>query len=62
MDSKPWYASKTIWLNLASGVLAAVAETFGALPPDAAGAGWVVTALNAANIFLRFLTTNAVRA
>jgi len=53
MNAKPWYASRTMWFNLAA-ILLGVAD-------QAAGAGiggpWLATGIAAANMALRTLTT-----
>ena len=56
--AKPWWESKTIWLNVAVGVLA-VADTVTealrpVLPPEAMGG--VLAAVAVANVVLRAVT------
>lgn len=64
MDAKPWYLSRTVWLNAASAVFfaaEAVVQVAGTLPipPGLAGAAAVV--VNVANIILRFKTVVPVQ-
>lgn len=59
---KPWWESKTIWLNLAAGVLA-VADTATealrpVLPPEAMGG--ILAAVAVANVVLRAITGQPV--
>lgn len=55
METKPWYKSKTVWLNAAG--LALELVNF-ATPLFASGA--ISTVLGVANIVLRFFTTQGV--
>lgn len=59
---KPWWESKTIWLNVAVGVLAAADALTGALkpfiPPELMGG--IVTGLAIANVALRAVTGQPV--
>jgi len=63
MDSKPWYASKTIWANVVA-FAATVAMVFGVdLPVDLSPEiqGEIVAAIMAVvNIVLRFLTDRPI--
>ena len=62
MNSKPWYASKTIWTNIAA-FAATVAVIFGVdlgLTPETQ-AEIVAAVLAGVNIVLRLLTTKAVK-
>ena len=55
---KPWYSSKTIWINLIALVLAAVLEWLGKLPPEAslyASFGAFVV-----NIALRYVSSERI--
>lgn len=54
--AKPWYNSKTMWLNLAVGVTAALIGVF----TEAGAPAWVVTALSAINMVLRTMTSKPV--
>lgn len=55
--TKPWYKSKTMWLNIAAGGLA--------LADQAAGAGiggpYFVPVLAALNLFLRTVTSQPLK-
>lgn len=59
-DVKPWYTSKTIWLNVAVAALAGVEAATGALKPVFGDNGLyllIAGALPAANMILRAMTT-----
>jgi len=61
MDSKPWYASKTIWANVIAGG-ATLATVFGinlGLTPEVQ-AEIVAAVMAIVNIVLRFVTTKPV--
>jgi hypothetical protein len=58
-DSKVWYASKTIWVNVVALVASLLAVMGVDLTPDQQGA-LVTSILAIANIVLRFVTTTAV--
>jgi hypothetical protein len=61
MDSKPIYASKTLWTNvLAIAVLILAAPEFAAILPTE-GLPYVAAAIAALNVILRFSTSTAVR-
>jgi hypothetical protein len=56
-NGKPWWQSKTIWLNLAL-ILGAFAEDFtGWLASIGITEGWLIGALGIANLALRSITT-----
>lgn len=58
-DSKTWYTSRTIWVNLVA-LVASMLMVFGVeLTPDQQGA-LVTTILAIANIVLRFVTSSSV--
>lgn len=61
-ESKPWWESKTIWLNAAVAAVAVVEATSEALrpflPPDAVGG--LLAAVAAANVALRILSGKPV--
>ncbi len=63
MDSKPWYASKTIWANIVAFV-ATMAMVFGIdLPVDLSPevqAEIVAAVMAVVNIVLRFVTATAI--
>jgi len=61
MDSKPWYASKTIWANLVAFV-ATVSAAFGLdLGLDAETQGLVIAAVMAVlNVVLRYMTRQPI--
>ncbi len=61
VESKPFYASKTLWVNLLA-VIAAVASALGLeLGLDAATQGTIVLAImGVVNIILRFTTKTAL--
>ena len=61
MDTKPFWASKTLWIN-AVALLASLAVTFGwdfGLTPEMQGS-IVATVMSVINIVLRFTTKSAV--
>lgn len=56
-EPKPWYQSKTIWLNavtFAAGMLAVIQVTPNLLPDSATP--WIVLALAGCNLLLRLVT------
>jgi len=58
METKPWYKSKTMWVNIASMILA-LADQFvgtGAFP------SWAIAILAGANVALRTVTGQPVSA
>lgn len=58
--NKPWYASKTIWVNVAVAALAAVEAATGALQPVLGDNGvyvMIAGALPVANMILRGMTS-----
>lgn len=61
MDSKPWYASKTLWVNLLT-LIAAVAGAFGIDVglDDETKATIVAGALAVVNVVLRLVTEKPV--
>lgn len=63
MDSKPWWASRTVWVNAVAGV-GSLATAFGLdLPLDAGQQAALVGGIMAAiNILLRLITTKPVTA
>ena len=63
MTPKPWYTSKTIWLNLAVAGLAAIEAATGALHPVLGNNGVYVAiagVLPVANMLLRAMTTQPI--
>lgn len=57
---KPWYASKTIWLNLAVAAVAGIEAATGALQPAFGDNGLyalIATGLPVANMLLRGMTS-----
>lgn len=58
---KPWYRSKTVWVN-GIAVLAAVADAALGMDliPGPTAAAWVAAALAGANLFLRKVTTEPI--
>ena len=59
MNSKPWYASKTLWTNFASILGSAGLAALGTITPETAGA---TAALAAGNVVLRAMTNQAITA
>lgn len=64
-EAKPWYASKTLWFNLASAALAAVilVEDYlraSFLPVSDGLRPWLIMVLAIANIFLRYATSQPI--
>ncbi|MBF2055093.1 MAG: hypothetical protein IGS03_16715 [Candidatus Sericytochromatia bacterium] len=60
MKSKPFYQSKTIWLNVAVALVAGIEAATGALQPVFGDNGLyalIATSLPVANMILRGLTT-----
>ena len=59
---KPWYTSKTIWVNIAVAILASLEATTGLLKPYLPDHWYVVlaVALPVVNIFLRVITTQPI--
>jgi len=57
---KQWYHSKTMWLNLATGVIGVVITTISESPIDPKVAGMVVSGLSAVNMFLRSITSQGI--
>lgn len=60
MDSKPWWASKTLWTNFVA-VVAAVAVGFGFDFGVDAQAELVVGVMAVVNLALRFATKTGIR-
>lgn len=63
MNPKPWYTSKTIWLNLAVATLAAVEAATGALHPMLGDNGIYIAVagvLPVANMILRSMTSQPI--
>lgn len=59
MDSKKWYASKTVWFNVAAAGLLAILEGLG----DAGlKAEYVAMGMGVVNLVLRLVTNKAVTA
>lgn len=58
-DSKAWYASRTIWVNVVALVASGLAIAGVELTPDQQGA-LVTSILAVANIVLRLVTTQPV--
>lgn len=59
MDNKPWYESKTIWINAIAAFLAALEGTIGGLQPVLGehAMAIIATFLPAINIALRTVTS-----
>lgn len=57
-EAKPWWQSKTLWLNAAAAGLIALEAQFSLLQPFLPGNvyAWVATALTVANAALRVIT------
>ena len=56
MDSKTWFTSKTLWVNLLAMVSALLIRKAGVdLPTD-----WQITALSVINIILRLVTKKPI--
>lgn len=56
---KPWYTSKTVWLNVISAVIALGGSVQGAVPPQ-----WlplIGLAVGIGNVILRFLTNQPIQ-
>ena len=51
--SKPWYKSRTLWLNAATAVLSVADQVAG----TGVGGMWLVPTLGIANMVLRSITT-----
>jgi hypothetical protein len=62
-DSKPWWQSKIIWVNLLALGLAALEANIAALQGHIPGGllAWLTVALPIVNIGLRFVTRAGVR-
>ena len=63
MDKKPWYTSKTIWLNVAVAALAAVEAATGAMQPVLGDNGVyaiIAGGLPVANMILRAMTSQPI--
>lgn len=62
MNSKPWYKSKTLWLNAIALALAAAAENWSALQGvlPAHWYAWFAFALPIGNALIRTVTTQAI--
>ena len=63
METKPWFASKTLWVNLVA-LIAAVTGAFGmdlGLDPETQ-TSIVAGVMGVVNIVLRFVTKSAVSA
>lgn len=56
--AKPWWKSKTLWLNLIGAALIALEAQFSLLQPYLPGSvyAWIATALTVANAILRVIT------
>lgn len=59
---KPWYTSRTLWLNLIALLLAAAETQVGVLKDVLPGGlfAWLAFGLPVANAALRFITTTAL--
>jgi hypothetical protein len=59
---KPWYMSKTIWVNVIVAVLASLEATTGILKPYLPADSYALLAvgLPIVNIFLRIITSQAI--
>lgn len=58
VSAKPWWKSKTLWLNLISAVLIALESQFSMLQPYLPGSvyAWIATVLTVSNAVLRVIT------
>lgn len=58
VSAKPWWQSRTLWLNLIAAVLIALEAQFSMLQPFLPGNvyAWVAVGLTAANAALRIIT------
>lgn len=56
METKKWFTSKTLWVN----ILAIVADIVANLTGHALPAGWDLTALGISNMVLRLVTKQPV--
>ncbi len=61
---KPWYKSKTLWVNIVVAVLASLEATTGLLQPYLPQHWYVAVAvgLPVANVVLRIITTQGLKA
>ncbi len=61
---KPWYKSKTLWINIVVAVLASLEATTGLLQPYLPQHWYVAVAvgLPVANVVLRIITTQGLKA
>ena len=55
---KPWFESKTLWVNALTGIITLVTSLSGTLPPE--GGKYVAMFLVVANVVLRLLTSAAL--
>jgi hypothetical protein len=58
METKHWYQSKTVWINLAIALLVIISSELGL--PIESGDQTVLVLVNAINIVLRFVTSQPV--
>jgi hypothetical protein len=58
MDKKPWYASKTIWLNMILVIASALSASNIELPPEALK--WIAVSGAIANGLLRTITSQPI--
>ena len=58
-NSKPWWQSKTIWVNVLTAVGTIGAQLADALPPE--WATKILSALAVVNLVLRVITTEPIR-
>lgn len=56
--SKPFWQSRTLWVNVLTLAVTVLTSLSGTLPPDAAP--WIAVVLSGVNIVLRVLTDKAV--
>lgn len=64
MDAKPWWKSKTLWVNIVVGGLASLELSMGLLQP-LLPEGWyvaVAVGLPIVNVALRLVTTQGLKA
>lgn len=59
---KSYLKSKTMWLNLAVGLIGVITAIVADAPLDAQTSGFVLSGLGAVNMFLRSITTEAIGA
>lgn len=58
MNGKPWYLSKTVFVNMLTAVAATMAQMADVLPPE--WASKIITILAVVNLVLRIVTTEPI--